>query len=161
MKDMLDCGDLYNPWVEISLGYLPTEVLETHKDNLVFISTAQRDACRVARYYCEKREVILLSDRILPKKNANVGQLEVRYFIFAVLHEIVHAIKKHKSPKFDGLTEEQNQAQEEEADNLALEWFNEHIKELNNKRLPSLTKEDIEEAQQKNQKLMEQLYTNV
>jgi len=41
----------------------------------------------------------------------------------ASLHEIAHAIKKHKSPKFDGLTEEQNQAQEEEADNLAFMWF--------------------------------------
>ena len=67
---MLDCGDRYNQWVKIALGYLPIEILDENSENLVFISTAQRDACRVARFYCENREVILLSERILPKQGA-------------------------------------------------------------------------------------------
>jgi hypothetical protein len=104
---------------------------------------------------------LALSDRVLPKQGADEGQPEVRYFIFTVLHEIAHAIKKHKSPKFDGLTGEQNQAQEEEADSLAFGWFNQHIEELNNEHLPSITKEEVETAQQKTQQLMEQLYAGV
>jgi hypothetical protein len=158
---MLDCGGRYNRWVEIALGYLPVEVLDENKENLVFISTAQMDACRVARHYCENREIILLSDRILPKRGADEGQSEVRYFIFTVLHEIVHAIKKHKSPKFDDLSEAQYQAQEEEADNLAFRWFNQHINELNNKYLPPLTTDEVEEVEQKNKELMDKLYDGV
>jgi hypothetical protein len=161
LNAMLDCGDRYNRWVEIALGYLPIEVFDEHKENLVFVSTAQRDACRLARHYCENREVILLSDRILPKQGADEGQPEVRYFIFTVLHEVAHAIKKHKSQKFDGLSEGQNQTQEEEADSLAFGWFNHHIKELNNENLPPLTTEDVEGVQHNNQVIMEQLYAGV
>ena len=161
LNNMIDCGDRYNQWVEIALGYLPVEILDEHKENLVFISTAQRDACRVARHYCENREVILLSDRVLPKHGADEGQPEVRCFIFTLLHEIAHAIQKHKSQKFDGLTKEQNQAQEEEADRLAFGWFNGHIKELNNKYLPPLTEAEVETVQEKNQELMDQLYGGV
>jgi hypothetical protein len=161
LNNMLDCGDRYNRWVEIALGYLPVEILDEHKENLVFISTAQVDACRVARHYCENREVILLSDRILPKQHAVEDQPEVRNFIFTVLHEIVHAIKKHKSPKFDGLSEEQNQAQEDEADELAFEWYNQHIKELDNEYLPPLSKEEVEIIQKRNLELMERIYIDV
>ena len=160
-NQMLDCGDRYNQWVQYALEYLPQAVLDEHKENLVFISTAQRDACRVARHYCENREVILLSDRILPKQGANEGHTEVRYFIFTVLHEVVHAIKKHRSPKFDNLTAEENQAQEDEADKIAFEWFNEHIKERNNPYLKAITKEEINAMQAKNQTLMENLYAGV
>lgn len=156
-NQMLDCGDRYNQWVEFALEYLPQTVLDENKENLVFISTAQQDACRVARHYCENREVILLSERILPKQGANEGQPEVRYFIYVVLHEVVHAIKKHKSPKFDNLTQQENQAQEDEADAIALEWFNEHIGKLNNRYLKPITREVIKGMQQKNQVLMENL----
>ena len=94
----------------------------------------------------------------MPKQGANGGQSEVRYFIYVVLHEVVHAIKKHKSPKFDNLTEQENHAQEEEADAIALEWFNEHVKELNNPYVKPLTIEEINEMRKKNQVLMEKLY---
>ena len=155
---MLDCGSFYNWWVEHALGYLPVELLDEHKENLAFISTAQMDACRVARYYCENREVIFLSDRILPKKGASEFQPQVRYFIFIVLHETAHAIEKHKSPKFDKLTQEQNRAQEEEADELAFGWFNAHIQVLGNQYLPPLTRGEIEQQRQRNRQLMMRLY---
>jgi len=161
MNNMLNCGNRYNQWVQTALCYLPSDVLDEHKENLVFYSTAERDGCRVARHNCENREVILLSDRVLPKQGANEGQPDVRYFIFTVLHETAHAIKKHKSPKFDNLSVEQNQAQEDEADNLALDWFNQHIKELNNKNQLPLTMSEVETAQQKSQDVMEKLYEGV
>ncbi len=66
-SEMLDCGSYYNQAVQMALKYLPQAVLEENKDKLVFITTAQRDGCRVARHYCENREVILFSERILPK----------------------------------------------------------------------------------------------
>jgi hypothetical protein len=156
---MIDCGDLYNQWVQVALEYLPYAVLDENKERLLFTSTAVLDACRVARHYCENREIILLSERILPKKGANGGQPEVRYFIFAVLHEVAHAIKKHKSKKFDNLTDQENLAQEEEADAISLSWFNEHVKELNNRYIKPLTIEEINEMRKKNQVLMEELYT--
>ncbi len=160
-NEMLECGSYYNRWVEIALKYLPQAVLEENKDKLVFITTAQRDACRVARHYCENREVILLSERILPKQGADEGQPEVRYFIYVVLHEASHAIMKHKSPKFDELTPEENGAQEAEADAIALEWFNEHVKTRNNEYLKQITREEIEQAQSKNIALMKKLYAGV
>jgi len=36
------------------------------------------------------------------------------------LHEVAHAIKKHKSQRFDKLTDDENQAQENEADEIAI-----------------------------------------
>jgi len=137
---MLECGSLYNQWVQLALHYLPQMVLDEIKNNVVFISMAHQDACRVTRHYAENCEIIILSERILPKQGANEGQPEVRYFIYAVLHELAHAIKKHKSPKLDNLTEQEKQSQENEADEIALKWFNEHIKELNNPYLNLVTK---------------------
>ena len=158
---MLDCGSRYNQWVKIALGYLPIEILDENKENLVFISTAHRDACRVARFYCENREVIFLSERILPKQGAVEDQPKVRYFIYTVLHETAHALKNHKSPKFDGLSVDENQAQEDEADDLAFEWFNRHIKEIDNPHLKPITKGEIEDAKRRNQDLMKQLHADV
>jgi hypothetical protein len=160
-NQMLDCGTYYNEWVQHALSYLPEAVLDEHKDGLVFISTAQRDGCRMARGYCDTREVILLSERILPKHGAEEGQPEVRYFIYVVLHEVAHAIKKHKSPKLDNLTEQENLTQEDEADAMAMEWFNEHVKAHNNPFLKPITRQEVNEAQRKNIALMERLYGGV
>jgi prophage antirepressor-like protein len=157
-RQMLDCGDNYNHWVEFALSYLPKEILDEHKENLVFVSTAQKDGSRLARKHCENREIILLSERILPKLNARENHPEVRYFIYVVLHEVVHAIRKHKSPKFDNLTAEEDKVQEEEADKIALDWFNLYIKERNNPHLKPLTREEIKAEQEKNQELIKKLY---
>lgn len=161
LNAMLDCGDFYNGWVEIALGYLPIEVFDEQKENLVFVSTAQRDGCRLARKNCEDREVILLSERVLPKSRAKEDDSNVRYFIFVLLHEVVHAIKKHKSPKFDSLSDADNQAQETEADSLALEWFNQHIAALNSPYMKPLTVEEIEVAQEHNQQKMKEQYNGI
>jgi len=160
-NQMLDCGDHYNQWIQFALEYLPVAVLDENKEKLVFISTAHRDACRVARNYCENREVILLSERILPKQGTDERQPEVRYFFFVVLHEVVHAVKKHKSPKFDNLTTTENEAQEDEADRIALEWFNGHVKASNNPYLKPLSLDEINEMRRQNLELMKNLYAGV
>jgi hypothetical protein len=150
---MLDCGP-YNRWVEIALGYLPRDVLDGHKENLAFISMAHRDGCRLARVLCETREIIILSEHVLPKGRTDEGQPDVRYFIYVVLHEIAHAIRKHKSPQYDSLNNEEFEVQEREADALAFQWFNDHIAILANSHLPAITHEEIEQVQAKSQDLM-------
>ena len=153
---MLDCGP-YDRWVEIALGYLPRDVLDEHKEGLAYISMAYRDGCRLARVICENREVIVLSDHVLPKGHTDEGQPEVRYFIYVVLHETAHAIKKHRSPKYDSLSAEEFEAQEHEADALAFQWFNDHIALLGNPYLPAITHEEIEAAQAWSQEVMKRL----
>jgi len=153
---MLDCGP-YSQRVEIALRYLPRDVLDEHKEKLVFISMAHRDGCRLARVLCETREVILLSEHVLPKAHPDERQSDVRYFIYVVLHEVAHAIKKHRSPQYDSLTDEEFDAQEQEADHLAMQWFNDHIATLANPCLPAITREEIELAQAKSQETMQRL----
>lgn len=160
-NDMLDCGENYNRWVEIALEHLPIDVLAENKDKLVFVSTAERDGSRLARKNCENREVIVLSERVLPKRGASLGDDDVRYFVFVVLHETVHAIKKHKSPKFDSLSDEEDRAQEDEADSLALEWFNCYVDAQDNPHMKRLTVEEVEAAQVRSRQRMEERYNGV
>ncbi len=152
-NEVIHCGPDYNDWVGNALRYLPEEIFDENKDKLAFISTVQVDACRVARYLCENKELILLSHRIFPKAGEGEGHSNGKYFIFTVLHEVAHAIQKHGSPLFDNLEQEEIKEQEKEADELALKWFNVHLLSIN-PDLPPLTMEEIKTAQAKNQELM-------
>jgi hypothetical protein len=163
MKDsylnrMLHCGSRYNTWVENALYYIPPDIFNEYKEKLAFVSTGQIDACRVARVLCEQREIIVLSERILPKAGVNEANSEVRYFTFVVLHEIAHVVKKHLSPLLDNLTPAEFGAQEKEADDLALTWYNAYIEAKANPNLPILTKEEFEKAKAKSRELMEAAY---
>lgn len=158
MNQMLHCGGRYNGWVQHAIECLPPAVLDQYKDSLVFISTGESDGCRVARALCESREIIILSERILPRKGMNEADPAVRYSIFAVFHEVAHAYLKHRSPMFDGITPEKNAAQETEADALALRWYNDYVTEKGNPDLPQLTINEIEGAREKNQAEMEAHY---
>ena len=155
---MLHCGNYYNQRVQNALMYLPRDTMEAHKERLAFVAMGHRDGCRLARALCENREIIILSERILPKRGAKEDKPDVRYFIYVVLHEVVHAIKNHRSPLYDSLTPEEVNAQEAEADDLALSWFNDHIAALRNPYLLALTREEVNEAQAKSRTAMEDLY---
>lgn len=159
---MLDCGHDHNWWLELALKYLPENVFNQNKENFLFTSTATRDACRVARHYCQSREIILISERILPEKNVrDETDPKARYFIYVVLHELAHAIRKHKSPVFDNLSKDESEAQEKEAEDLAMSWFNEHVAKRNNKYLFPITKEEIEFAKNKNQEIMKKMRAGI
>jgi hypothetical protein len=159
---MLDCGYEHNRWLETALKYLPEDVFGKNKEEFLFTSTATRDACRVARHYCQTREIILISERILPGKNVkDEADPKARYFIYVVLHEIAHAISKHKSPKFDNLTNDEYESQEKEADELAMSWFNEHVAKRNNDYLLPITEKEIKAAQDKNKELMKKLKAGI
>jgi hypothetical protein len=161
LNAMLDCGYWHNRWLEIALQYLPEDLFEKNKEELLFTSTATWDACRVARHYCQTREIILISERVLPGMNTYETDPKARYFIYVVLHEVAHAIKKHKSPIFDNLTRDQIEAQEKEADELALSWFNDHVVKKNNEHLLPITKEEIKVSEDKNQELMKKMMNGI
>lgn len=146
LHDMLDCGDRGNDLVANALKFLPDDVLASHCDNLVIISTLERDACRVARHYCENRELIILSERIFPPVGVHLDAANGRYFVFAVLHEVAHATRKHQSPKFDELSRDQARAQEHEADAVALEWFNSHVEAWGNPHMKPITIDEVDQA---------------
>jgi hypothetical protein len=148
---IISCGSKYDPWVRYVLKYLPSNILREFGDKLAFFSTAEKDACRVARAICEQHEIILLSERILP---AGGDDSKERYFVFAVLHEIAHAVKQHLSPLLDRLTQEEIAAQEKEADDLALSWFNDYVEDNKHLNIERLTLEEIEKAKRENQELM-------
>ncbi len=155
---VLACGYEHNWWLKRALEYLPEDVFDQNVKGFLFTSTAGRDACRVARHYCQSREIILISERILPGRIVSeVTDPEAKYFIYAVLHEIAHAIGEHRSPFLDNLTEKEYEAEENEADELAMKWFNDHVSKLNNEHLRPITKEEIKEAQEKNQIVMKKL----
>jgi hypothetical protein len=156
---MLDCGD-HNRWLEIALGYLPRNLFDENKEQLKFISMAHRDGCRLARADCETREIIILSEHILPKPNVDESHSDVRYFVYVVLHEVAHAIKKHRSPLFDSLTSEEIDTQESEADSLAMQWFNDHANELANPNLLPITTQEIETAEAKSRAKMKTIFND-
>lgn len=162
---ILDCRfSTHNRWLEIALKYLPEgeDIITQNGTGLLITSTATRDACRVARKHCQSREIILISERVLPSENVkDEMHPKARYFIYVVLHELVHVLRAHKSPYLDNLTNEEHEAQEAEADNLALKWFNNYIEKKQNKFLLPITKEEITLAQKESQVVMKRLLDGV
>ncbi len=100
----------------------------------------------------------MLSQRILLRKGTNEADQQVRYFTFAVFHEVAHAYLKHRYPLFDGISPEENSIQEAEADALAVQWYNDYVREKANYHMPELAVEEIEGARKKNQAEMEARY---
>jgi hypothetical protein len=126
---LINCGgDYANTAVRSVLEeYLPPDVLSAFSGRLAFLSTTCVDGVRLTKSFCRDREVIVLSERIIPARSGDEEfHPAYRYFIFVVLHEVAHACRDHLSPSLDGLSAEEADAQERETDELALKWFNEH-----------------------------------
>lgn len=158
MNHMLHCGSRYNDCVQDAFAYLPNEVQYNYREGLAFIATGESDGCRVAPALCQNREVIVLSERILPKKRMGPATPEVRYFIFSVLHEVAHVYLKHGNIMFDGIKPEENDAQEAKADKLAMDWFNDHIEEMANPDLSPLGMGEIDIMRVKHKAEMKSRY---
>ncbi|MHA1919160.1 MAG: hypothetical protein ACTSWX_05385 [Promethearchaeota archaeon] len=154
---ILHCSsDLPKKWIWIALNYLPREVFEELKNKIAIFSTFHKDGCRVATEIRKNREIIILSEHILPVEGASTGHSEVRYFIFVVLHEIVHAYKNHHPPQ--EITEAKYKEEEAEADKLALEWFNSYEKKRKKNNFKLLTMEEVEKERKKNREFMKARY---
>jgi len=126
---LIDCGgDYANAAVRSALeNYLPSDVLSAFDGRLAFVSAGDAGGVRLTKSFCRDRDVIVLSERILPVKSGDEEfHPGYRYFIFVVLREIARACKDHLSPLSDDLTAAQLETQTREADELALQWFNEH-----------------------------------
>ena len=141
---MLDCGANGNFWVEYALGCLPTDVLDEWEDKLAFVCMAESDGRRLTPAFRGDREIIVLSERIVPRAHVAEDHPDVRYFTFAVLHEIAHAIRNHRPP--NEITQEEDAVQEEEAYTLAFRWYNDYLR-MNHPDLPPFTEEELRHAQ--------------
>ena len=133
---------------------LPQEVLNDLREKLAIMSTCYCDGFRVARRICSEKEIIILSERIFPKRGAKWDSCEMRYFTFAILHEIAHVYKNHRSPKLDKLTEKEVEDDEEEANQIAFSWYNAYVKRKDNPYLKPLTIDEVIMMKEKNKKLM-------
>lgn len=100
----------------------------------------------------------MLSERIFPRRGATEGDDKYRYFIFVVLHEFTHAYLRHRSPMFDSLDAEENEAQEIEADELALKWFNDYISKKANPYFVELTQDELTKAKKKSAEEVKAIY---
>jgi hypothetical protein len=132
---MLDCGRDGNFWGAYALGCLPDEVLTECEDRLAFVSTTESDGRRLTRQFCEGRDVIVLSERVVSKGFKSEADWHVRYFVFAVLHEIAHAYRDHRPPK--EISPEENDAQEAEANGLDFQWLNDFTRQKGSPALPN------------------------
>ena len=147
---LVDCGGDYANAVVRSVveDYLPPDVLSAFSGRVAFVSTTSMDGIRLTKSFCRDREIIVLSERIIPVKSGDEEfHPGYRYFIFVVLHEVAHACRDHLSPSLDGLTAAQVEAQERETDELALKWFNEHASTTLFQ--PPLTVAELEELREK------------
>jgi hypothetical protein len=147
---LIECGgDYANAAVRSVLeDYLPPDVLSAFDGRLALISTAAVDGLRLTQTFCRDRDVIVLSERILPVKSGDEEfHAGYRYFIFVVLREIAHACRDHLSPLSDDLTAAQVEAQTREANELALKWFNEHASTTLFQ--PPITIAEVEELSEK------------
>ena len=147
------CGPHLGPLVrQIVEETLPDAVLAEHGDSLFFLCMASRDGVRLSRHVRENFEVIVLSDHIAPNIHHAETDPVFRYFMYVILHEVAHAICKHKSQYYDGISAKENEAQEVEADALATEWFNERAHDLGN---PAMTAGELAEHEARNQQVMQ------
>jgi hypothetical protein len=147
---LIECGgDYANAVVRSALeNYLPSDVLSAFDGRLAFISTTGVDGVRLTKSFCRDRDVIVLSEHIIPVRSDDEEfHPGYRYFIFVVLREIAHACKDHLSPLSDDLTAAQVESQGREAEELALKWFNEHASTTLFQ--PPLTIAEVEELREK------------
>jgi len=142
---MLFCDSIHNKWVETSLLYLPDEVYEQIEEKVAFTNLAS-DACRLGSKVCQFDEIIIFSPWILPDSFFTETDLVAKYFIYCVLHEIAHVYLTHEPP--DELSHSENQKQENEAENLAMEWFNKYAIDNASRGLNAITIEEIRSQQE-------------
>jgi hypothetical protein len=128
---LIDGDPSHQWWIRVALEYMPEDVLAEEGPNLAIIGLGGIGGCRLPRQYRE-REVILISDWLFPPAGHSEGDDTGRFFIVTLLHEIAHAVCRHRSPRLDQLSAEENQTQEEEADAMAVQWFNRHVEQSSN-----------------------------
>lgn len=158
--EMLQVGGESRPWHAWfidALKHVPVSILEDLKPRLLIIATGHSDGCRIPPSIKEGRdEIIIIAGRILPKQAMMADNPKVRYFMHAVLHEIAHIAKEHVSP--NEITKEENTRQEQEADNLAMDWFNKCELQLRGEDSIPFTDEELKKSEAEATALIEANY---
>ena|SRR5258706_14817239 len=149
---MFDCSPDAERWIIYALECLPADVLDEYQNALAFVCMDTSDGRRLTPAFREQRDIIVLSERIVPRGYAVETERRVRYFVFVVLHEIAHAVRQHQPP--NEISEHENATQEAEAHALAFQWFNNYIRERNHPDLLEFGEEELTEAQEANQRAM-------
>ena len=112
--------------------------------DLLFVCIDSSDARRLVMSNYIDYEIIVISEFIVPRNWKVEDHWSKRYFNYVILHEIAHALLKHKSPTV--LTQEESKMQEDEADSMAMEWFNEYAEY---KEMILYTQKELEDSQNK------------
>jgi len=120
---------------------VPINVWKSIGERLAFVCMDSSDGRRLTREFCENHEIVILSERIVPRGVLAEDDPKVRYFMFAVLHEIAHAYCDHEAP--NAISAAGNAAQEGDADELAYAWLNKYLK---SKKQPEFTDAELERA---------------
>ncbi|WP_175796650.1 ImmA/IrrE family metallo-endopeptidase [Burkholderia anthina] len=151
--DGWDCGPEGNFWGQHTMGCLPKEVADACDGKLAFVSMTCSDGRRLTKKFCDGRDVIVLSERIVPQAGLSEAAAAVRYFMFVIMHEIAHAYREHRPP--NEISPEENEAQEQEANALAFQWMNDAIRSRQSPHLHEFTQEELEGIQAQTRAAME------
>ena len=141
----LDCGRDGNFWIGHALECIPDEIWNEHGDRFAFVSTTDSDGRRLGRAFAADKHIIVLAERVIPRGPVTEDHPGVRYLYFVVLHEVAHAVRDHRPPS--EITPEAKQAQEDEANALAFEWFNAYLATRMANGLAPYTADELNEAQ--------------
>jgi hypothetical protein len=151
---VFDCSRDAELWIRHALkSCVPINVWKSIGERLAFVCMDSSDGRRLTREFCENHEIILLSERIIPRGYRAEDDPKVRYFWFAVLHEVAHAYRDHVSPA--AISAEENAAQEGDADELAYAWFNKYLK---SKKQPEFTSAELEKAKAASQEAWDKAF---
>jgi len=156
-SEILISGDQSQAWwINIALEYLPKDILRVEGPNLAIVGVGDFGGYRLPKQYRE-REIILLSEWIFPPSAHSEADDSGKCFIVTVLHEIAHAVYRHKSPNLDNLSSEEDKTQENEADNIAIDWYNSHVESQDNDYLTSIEVSTFRELVDRFSKLYEEI----
>ena len=153
---MFDCSYDAKSWIIYALNCLSADVFERCRDRLAFVCMDTSDGRRLTPEFMEGREIIVLSERIVPRGCLAEDHPKVRYFVFVVLHEIAHAVCQHRPP--NQITEEKYSAQEAEAHGLAFSWFNDYLRARKHPDLREFTEQELKQAQTTSQGAAERFF---
>ncbi|MDN7899497.1 ImmA/IrrE family metallo-endopeptidase [Burkholderia cepacia] len=141
----LNCGRDGDFWIAHALECIPDEIWNEHGDRFAFVSTTDSDGRRLGRAFAADKHIIVLAERVIPRGPVTEDHPGVRYLYFVVLHEVAHAVRDHRPPS--EISPEANQAQEDEANALAFEWFNAYLATKMANGLALYTADELNEAQ--------------
>lgn len=118
------------------------DVNEIQHLKILFVCVDSSDARRLVMENYVDFEIIVISEFVVPRDWRTEDNWSKRYFNYLILHEIAHALLKHKSPR--SIDADDNEIQENDADDLAMKWLNNY---LALKNMGEYSKMELEKAQ--------------